>query len=124
VGAEREQQTNETKWTPGPYRAENLLTPEGDGRIDVCAPSPTSGGKLRVVAENVRLEDAPLFVAAPEMHAVLSEGNGGTFAASLESLANGLVIADRLEDAPWVEWLRRKASEVRAVLAKADGGEA
>jgi hypothetical protein len=61
------------KWTQGPYRAENLLTPEDNGKTDICARSPTESGKLRVVAENVRIEDAPLLVAAPAMYAALVE---------------------------------------------------
>lgn len=62
--------------------------------------------------------NAALIAAAPEMYEELRDGDGDTLAGSLEALANGLVITGLTEDKRWVEWLRGKASRIRAVLGK------
>lgn len=106
--------------TPGPWEVTSGLGCKDIGPADaMCSEGIYEvGGTYGIAPESEDRANAELMAAAPELSAVCKDKLG-----SYESPANTLrAIAETFDEkTPWHMWLRRKAAQMDAAIAKAEG---
>lgn len=99
-----------SKHTPGPWRVADVSFASG---WDVVAPDSSDGagpGETQTIADNLRLEDARLIVAAPDMLAALNMVKAAMMRAT--TIKGAMTVKDIIEEC---------GDAITAAISKAEG---